>query len=131
MVRSFITKCSPPSLNIHLLLRPCIYLAEVFYPAILTYESANFARKLKGYDGSRMREIGATLISSADIDSFEIKSFTLSKSTKFGRVIVLDEAKQTSFGGNSKNLNYGCLGLSFMKTRQKTESDVYFIILSI
>ena len=78
-----------------------------------------------------MRKIGATLISPADIDSFEIKSFTLSKSTKFGTVIVLDEVKQTSYRDNSKNLNYGCLGLSFMKTRQKAESDVYFIILSI
>ena len=77
-----------------------------------------------------MRKIGATLISPADIDSFEIESFTSSKSTKFGTVIVL-EVKQTSYTDNSKNLNYGCLGLSFMKTRQKAENDVYFIILSI
>ena len=31
------------------------------------------------------------------------------ESTKFGTVIVLDEVKQTRYGGNSKNLNYSCL----------------------
>lgn len=35
------------------------------------------------------------------------------ESTKFGTVIVLDEVKQTRYGGNSKNLNYGCLGPIF------------------
>ena len=39
-----------------------IYLAEVFHPAILSHELANFARKLKGCDGFRRREIGAKSI---------------------------------------------------------------------